>query len=154
MSKYRIWYGDEPEYKKASSLAEAIKFFRKNPDYDESDSGIEELMDGEWDEWLDEDDQNIHEHLYMYGGKSVYLKVAEDEDDEDFDEDDLDDDLEDEEEEEVEEEEASDDIDLEDRLMNVIGGNAKVKATEDEDVLDDDLEEDDDEDFDEEDEDA
>ena len=79
MAKYRVWYGDEPEYKKVSSLADALKYFRKHDELEEDESGIEELIDGEWDEWLDEDDQNVHEHLYMYGGKSAYLRSDEDE---------------------------------------------------------------------------
>ena len=119
MAKYRVWYGDEPEYKKVSSLAEALKYFRKHDELEEDESGIEENIEGEWDEWLDEDDQNVHEHLYMYGGKSAYLRSDDDEDDEDFDDDD------------VEEEDNNDEVDMEDRLMNVIGGNAKVKSTED-----------------------
>ena len=103
MAKFRVWYGDDPTYKKVSSLAEAIKFIKKNPDYDESNAGVEEKIDGEWDEWLDEDDQNVHEHLYMYGGKSKFLRVEEDEDDDDLDDDDEDLDEDEDEDEDVEE---------------------------------------------------
>ena len=147
MAKFRVWYGDEPTYKKVSSLTEAIKFIKKKPDFDESNSGIEEKIDNDyWDEWLDEDDQNVHEHLYMYGGKSKYLKSLDDEDeDEDLDED-----------EEVEDEEVEDDEedaveeDLDDRLMDVIGGGRRA-ATEVEEAFedgDDDLEDDEDDDLD------
>ncbi|MCM8541299.1 MAG: hypothetical protein NE328_13590 [Lentisphaeraceae bacterium] len=150
MAKFRAWYGDDPTYKKVSSLAEAIKFIKKNPDFDESNSGVEEKIDGDWDEWLDEDDQNVHEHLYMYGGKSKFLKVDEDEDDDDEDLEDLDEDDEDEEVEEVEE--VEDDVvdeDLDDRLLDVIGGGRAVTKDVDEEIEvddDDDLLDDDDDD--------
>lgn len=138
MAKYRVWYGDEPEYKKVSSLADALKYFRKHDELEEDESGIEELIDGEWDEWLDEDDQNVHEHLYMYGGKSAYLRSDEDEDDDDFDDDEeIDDDV-----------DENDEGDMEDRLMNVIGGNAKVKVTEDNSDEENTFDDDDEDDFD------
>ena len=136
MAKYRVWHGNGPKYKKISSLAEGIKFFRKNEQHTEDDSGIEQLFDGEWDEWLDEDDQNIHEHIYMYGSKSEYLRVDEDDDDDGFDDDD-----------DVEDDDR-DAGEVEDRLMNVIGGNTKVKTSDSDDDNDDDDDGDDDEDFD------
>ena len=150
MAKYRVWYGDGPDYKKMSSLAEAIKYFRKHGDLEEDESGIEEFIDGEWDEWLDEDDQNVHEHLYMYGGKSAYLRSDEDE------EDDFDEDEEDVDEEDVDEDEDdSDEVDMEDRLMNVIGGNTRPASTDDEEVSDEESfdDTDDEDDFDEDEED-
>ena len=134
MAKYRVWYGDGPDYKKMSSLADAIKYFRKHSDLEEDESGIEENIDGEWDEWLDEDDQNVHEHLYMYGGKSAYLRVEEDEDE--------DDEFDDDEDVEEDEDDDSDEGDMEDRLMNVIGGNARGKSSDEE------VEEDEEESFD------
>lgn len=175
MAKYRVWYGDDPTYKNVTSLAEAIKFIKKKPDFDESNSGVEELVDNEyWDEWLDEDDQNVHEHLYMYGGKSKYLRaVVEEEDDEEIDDEDIDDeDLDDEEEEDIDDEETeegvdSDDEDLDERLMDVIGGgrtgggDSEESFDEDDEDLDDeediedeeeeDLDDEDDDDFDDED---
>ncbi len=122
MAKYRVWYGDEPTYKNVSSLAEALKFFKKNPNYDESNSGIEELVDNYWDEWLDEDDQNVHEHIYMYGGKSKHFRATgsnEEEEEEEIEEDleELDEDLDEEEADLID-----DDEELDDRLLDVIGG--------------------------------
>ena len=149
MAKFRVWYGDEPTYKKVSSLTEAIKFIKKKPEFDESNSGIEEKIDDEyWDEWLDDDDQNVHEHLYMYGGKSKFLRSLEDDEDEDLDEDeeDLDEDDED-----LEDEEDAVEEDLDDRLMDVIGGG-RSPATEVEETFDDeddeDLDDDEDDDLD------
>jgi len=147
MAKFRVWYGDDPTYKKVSSLTDAIKFIKKKPDFDESNSGIEEMIDGDyWDEWLDEDDQNVHEHLYMYGGKSKFLRSLDDEDEDLDEEEDLDEDeeVEDDEEDSVEE-------DLDDRLMDVIGGgrspSTEVGETFDDDE-DDDLDDDEDDDLD------
>ena len=156
MAKYRVWYGDDPTYKKVSSLAEAIKFIKKRPELDESNSGIEEETDVDfWDEWLDEDDQNVHEHLYMYGGKSKFLRVV------DEDEDDLDDDDEEEDEDDdIDDDEDEVDEDLDERLMDVIGGGRSATQDaedsfddeedddldDDEDDLDDDLDDDEDED--------
>ncbi|EDM26470.1 hypothetical protein LNTAR_05829 [Lentisphaera araneosa HTCC2155] len=74
MSKYRVWYDGDPEYTNFDSLAQALKYVRKTKALDESNSGLEECIDGYWDEWMDSDDQEIHDHLYMYGGKSPYLK--------------------------------------------------------------------------------
>jgi hypothetical protein len=141
MAKYRVWFGDEPDYKNVSSLAEAIKFIRKNRNFDESNSGIEELQDGEWDEWLDDDDQTIHEHLYMYGGKSKYLKSApkvEEAEEEILLDDDDDDDLDEDEDEEIEDEELEvEEEDLDERLMDVIGGNTRGGGDEDEEFVED-----------------
>ena len=143
MAKYRVWSGEEPNsddgsgvLKSTSSISDAIKYIRKNSKLEEDNSGLQELISGSWDEWLDEDDQNIHEHLYMYGGASKLLKSSED-DEEEVDED-LDDD-----EDEVEE-------DLDDRLMNVIGGG-RSKSQDPEDSEDDDDEEASDDDADEDD---
>ena len=143
MAKYRVWTGDDPEsedveiLKTTSSLADAIKFIRKREDeLDESNSGLQ-FYDGFWDEWLDDDDQNIHEHLYMYGGKSRFLRDIEDEDeDDDFDDD---------------EEEVEDDLD--DRLMDVIGGGRSTGGQQEEAAMDDaedEFDDDDDDDFDDE----
>ena len=151
MSKYKVWTDDDPEALRTTSLAKAIKYISKNADLDEGNSGLEEYISGEWDEWLDDDDQNIHEHLYMYPKKSPYLidedeieemSVADmtnpfdsldDDDDEDFDDDD-DDDLDDDDDEEEEE-----------RLLGAIGGSNRGAAEEsfDEDLDDEEEEEDD-----------
>ena len=114
MAKFRAWYGNKPTIKNVSSLREAMKIILKNDDFDESNSGIEELIDSEWDEWLDEDDQNVHEHLFMYETRSKYLR-----DDDDFEDDDFDDD----------DDDAGDD-DMEERLLNVIGGNSRASSSE------------------------
>ena len=131
MSKYNVWTDDEAKAFTTSNLAKAIKFIIKNSDFDESNSGLEERVDGEWDEWLDDDDQNIHEHLYMYSGKSRFLNDEED------DEDDIDD----------EEDDFIGDEDDEDRLLSAIGGS-NHHSDDDEDFSEDDDELDDDEDFD------
>ena len=133
MSKFRVWYGDKPNRKKVSSLKEAIKFILKNSKFDESNSGIEQGLDGDWDEWLDDDDQNIHEHLFMYESRSKYLRDDDDDDDYGFDDDSS---------------ESHDDDDMEERLMKVIGGNSKV--SKDDGDFDDDDDADEEEDFDEE----
>ncbi|WDE96945.1 hypothetical protein PQO03_03090 [Lentisphaera profundi] len=146
MSKYRVWYDGEPEYTEFDTLAKALKYVRKTKVLDESNSGLEECTDGYWDEWMDSDDQEIHDHLYMYGGKSPYLKksavksepvrpsimdtvsfsredliasLEEDDEDEESEEDDEITDPED-------EEEALDEESLDERLMNVIGVSPKT----------------------------
>lgn len=140
MSQYKVWSGDDPDaedldfLKTTPSLSKAIKYLIKNEDLDESNSGIKHKVDGYWDEWLDEDDQNIHEHLYMYGGKSSLLKSSEEEDD-------LDDDAVDDEDDGLEEE-------LNDRLLDVIGGSQRSASSDD----DDDIEDEDDDDIEDEDE--
>ena len=154
MARYRVWEGEEPYgdddsgvLKTTSSIADAIKYLRKNSDLDEDNSGLQELIDGAWDEWLDEDDQNIHEHLYMYGGKSRFLRSNEDEDEDEDEE--VDEDIDD------DEEEVEDDLD--DRLMDVIGGGRSKAQNDDEeeDIVDEDeaadeFGDDDEEDFDDE----
>ena len=135
MAKFRIWHGDKPKYKKLSSLKEAVKVMLKTDAYDEDSSGLEQNYDGEWDEWLDEDDQNIHEHLFMYGSRSRYLR-GDDEDDDDFDD-------------EYDEDGAeTEDDDMEERLMKVIGGNSRPKSNDVDDEDDDDDSGDEDDDFD------
>ena len=178
MDRYRVWFGDEPKYNYFSSLAQALKHIRKTKKLDESNSGLEENFDGEWDEWMDSDDQEVHDHLYMYGGKSPYLSKGgepkqepvrpsimdtvtfsreelsaedPDEDDEENEEDEYDEIIETEESIELDEE------DLDERLMNVIGVSPKVVVSteggEEVDFAeDDDEEEDEEDDFDEEDE--
>ena len=138
MSQYKVWSGDDPDaedldfLKITPSLSKAIKYIIKNEDLDESNSGIKHKVDGYWDEWLDEDDQNIHEHLYMYGGKSSLLKSSEDDDE-------LDDDAVDDEDDSLEE-------DLNDRLLDVIGGSQRSGSSDDEDEEDDEEDEEEDED--------
>ena len=158
MSKYRVWYDGDPEYTNFDSLAQALKYVRKTKALDESNSGLEECIDGYWDEWMDSDDQEIHDHLYMYGGKSPYLKkmsveksepvrpsimdtvsfsredlvasLEEDDDDEEENEEDAYDEIIDPDEEVLDEE------GLDERLMNVIGVSPKTTtettATKDE----------------------
>ena len=140
MSKFRIWFGDEPQYISVSSVGDAIRVIKKNMDkFPEGEAGLEYNEDGVWDEWLDEDDQGIHEHLYMYGKTSRFLRLDSEDEEEEYDEeydDDDDDDIEDD--------------DINDRLLNVIGGGG---SSNNEDFDDDDEfeEEDDDDDFDDED---
>jgi len=114
-------------------LREAIKFILKNSNYDESNSGIEENIDGDWDEWLDDDDQNIHEHLFMYEARSKYLRADDDDDDDDYDDDESVEDIEED--------------DMEERLLSVIGGNSRSSH---DDGGSDDFDDDEEEDFDEE----
>lgn len=147
MSKYRVWYDGDPEHTNFDSLAQALKYVRKTKVLDESNSGLEECVDGYWDEWMDSDDQEIHDHLYMYGGKSPYLKksaekpdpvrpsimdtvsfsredliasIEEEDDDEEENEEDAYDEIIDPDEEVLDEE------GLDERLMNVIGVSPKT----------------------------
>lgn len=85
MKKYRIWIGENPKYIEVKHLIEAAKIFRKYADeYNEGNSGLEIDHDGVWDEWLDPDDQNIHEHIYMYGKEAGYVLEEDEEEDKEF----------------------------------------------------------------------
>ena len=60
MAKYRVWSGEEPcsddksgVLKSTSSISDAIKYIRKHSTLEEDSSGLQELLDGSWDEWLD-----------------------------------------------------------------------------------------------------
>lgn len=178
MDRYRVWFGDKPKYNYFATLAQSLKHIRKTKKLDESNSGLEENFDGEWDEWMDMDDQEVHDHLYMYGGKSPYLTKggepksepvrpsimdtvtfsreevpadSEDDDEEESEEDEYDEIIEPEESIELDEE------DLDERLMNVIGVSPKVTGTTEGETLDfagdDDSEDEDEDDFDDEDDD-
>jgi hypothetical protein len=152
--KFRVWFGpsEKPKYEYFATIAQAIKFVKKNASFDEANSGFEEKLDGEWDEWLDLDGQNIHEHLYMTDGKSEYLKEgkksAKSADADDVEDEVIEEDDDEEEEEEVEEEVEEDFVDeeaAEERLLTVLGGAGKDdddEVAEDEEVFGDDLEDD------------
>ncbi len=154
-SNFRVWYDGDPEYTYFDSLAQALKHIRKTKVLDEDNSGLEECLDGIWDEWMDSDDQEIHDHLYMYGGKSPYLKkvkaadvdpirpsimdtvsftredmIASLTDDEDEDEDEEENDEDNYDEIIDPEQEALDEESLDERLMNVIGVSPKTTTTE------------------------
>ena len=79
MTRYRLWYGEKPQYIEVDSISEAILLLRKDEDkFPEESSGLEKFENGEWDEWLDTEDQNIHEHIFMFGKTSAFIKDLED----------------------------------------------------------------------------
>ena len=161
MAKYRIWTEEDPEVLVTGSLAQAIKYIKKNSDLDESNSGLEELIDGDWDEWLDRDDQNVHDHLYMYGSRSEYLRKDEEVDEEDdslFDDGYVEEGYSDDEDDADFDDDDDEEFEDEDRLLNAIGGSVKnADGSDEEEDFSDDAEDEfgdeEEDDFDEEDED-
>ena len=117
MEKFRLWHGDEPEYLEIGSISKAIVVIKKESHlFPEDKSGLQKYENGEWDEWLDEEDQNIHEHIFMFGNTSAFINV---------DLEDLEDDLEEEDEEEIFE-------DSEERFINAIVSSGDSEEDEEE----------------------
>lgn len=89
--KFRLWQDNngDREYTPVNSVAKTILLVQKNEDiFLEEVSGLEVLENGMWDEWLDEEDQNIHEHIFMFGEASSFLEdITDDIEDNDSDED-------------------------------------------------------------------
>ena len=124
MEKFRLWHGDEPKFVEVRSISEAMLMIRKNEKlFPEESSGLQQFENGVWDEWLDEEDQTIHEHMYMFNQSSRYLVDLDDEDFDFDDEYDFDDEME-------EEEFVSDD---EDRFISEVAAGVTDDDIDDED---------------------